>query len=78
MCGVSLLKLFLAFAVAFHLFSELAVKEVTAGATALFTIQAESIEKEGYLSVILLFDLTPLPRTVQTIPRYLLSVMIAG
>ena len=50
MCGISLLKLFLAFAVAFQLFSELTEKEATIGAASLFTIQAEAIKKEGYVA----------------------------
>ena len=49
MCGISLLKLFLTFAVALQLFSELTEKEVTAGAAWLFTIQTEAIKKKGYV-----------------------------
>ena len=50
MCGISLLKLFLAFAVILQLFSELTEKEASAGSTSLFTIQAEAIKKEGYIA----------------------------
>ena len=50
MCGISLLKLFLTFAVALQLFSELTEKEVTAGVASLFTIQVEAIKKEGYVA----------------------------
>ena len=50
MCGISLLKLFFAFAVALQLFSERTEKEATVGAASLFTIQAEAIKKEGYVA----------------------------
>ena len=50
MYGISLLKLFLVFAVALQLFSEFSEKEETAGAAALFTIQVEAIKKEGYVA----------------------------
>ena len=81
MCGISLLKLFLMFAVTLQLFSALTEKEATAGANLLFMIQAETIKKEGYVayfSVSYMYHLTPSPRTVRTIPRYLLSVTTAG
>ena len=47
-------------------------------------IQAETVKGEGYmyvadlLSVMLLFCLTPLPKTVWITSRYLLSITIAG
>ena len=46
----SVLKLFLAFAVALQLLSEFTEKEVTAGAAVLFTIQAKAMNKEGYVA----------------------------
>ena len=48
-CGISLLKLFLAFAVTLLLFSELTEKEATAGVASLFTIQEEAVKK-GYVA----------------------------
>ena len=68
MCGISLLKLFLVFAVTLQLFSELAAKEATSGVAVMFMILAEANKKESYVanfwSVMLLFYLTPSPRTV--------------
>ena len=81
MCGISLLNLFLAFAVTFQLFSELTEKEATVGMASLFAIQAEAIKKEGYVAYFsdgnASVSLTPSSRTVRTIPRCLLFVMIA-
>ena len=50
MCGLSLLKLFLKFAVTLQLFSELTEKKATVGTASLFTIQEEVIKKEGYVA----------------------------
>ena len=55
MCRISLLKLFLAFAVTLQLFLEL-TEEATVGAASLFTIQAEAIKKEGYVAYFLFGD----------------------
>ena len=49
-CDISLLKLFLAYAVTLQLFSELTAKEATAGMALLFMIQAEATKKEGYVA----------------------------
>ena len=63
MCGISLLELFLAFPVALQLLSQLTDQEATANLAALFMIQAEAINKDGYvayfLSAMPLFQLTP-------------------
>ena len=73
--------LFLAFAVALLLLSEITEKETTSGAALLFTIRKRPSRKATLLIfwlAMLLFRLTHLSRTVRTTPRYLLSVMIAG
>ena len=54
-CAIYLLKLFLTFAVAFLLFSELTEKEVIAGPASLFMIQEEAIKK-GYVAYFLVSD----------------------
>ena len=51
MCGIYLLKLFLASAITLQLFSKLTKKEATAGIASLFTIQEEAIKKDGYMYI---------------------------
>ena len=48
--SIFFLELFLAFAVALQLFSELTAKEATAGAAAMVTIEAETVKEEGYVA----------------------------
>ena len=45
-----MVSLFLALAIALQLFLELTEQEVTTGATALFTIEADTVKKEGYVT----------------------------
>ena len=81
-CGISVSKLFLVFAVVLQPFSEHTEKEATASTAEHFVIQPKAIKEVGYVADFSVFNasvrLGCFARNCMTILKYLLSLTIAG